>query len=103
MKKMKIIVATYLVPDEYYPNGFRIAYSVRPVEDGPCREGYMEDYGWVELSQEVVEVEEPDYDIREVLLKGLKAEEKKLVAEYAKSKASIEDRVSKLMALEVLS
>lgn len=102
MKKMKIIVATYLVPDEYASKGFRIAYSVRPEEEGPYRDGYMDEYGWVELSQQVVEIEEPDYDVREVLLKGLKAEEKKLVAEYAKSKASIEDRISKLMALEVL-
>jgi len=95
-----IFVATFLIADEYTEHGFRIKYCA---DDTPFDSDYMEDYGWIFIVQQEVGIEEPDYDVRELLLKGLKAEERKLVAEYAKSKASIEDRISKLMALEVLS
>lgn len=98
--KKTIFVATFLIADEYTEQGFRIKHCAH---DTPFDSDYMEDYGWIFIVQQEVEIDEPSYDVRELLLKGLKAEERKLVAEYAKSKASIEDRVSKLMALEVLS
>jgi len=100
MKTKKVFVATFIIISEYSDGGYYISYASR---ETPYEEDHMADYGWVFITQEEVEISEPDFDIREKLLAGLEGEKRKIMAEYAKSMASIEDKISKLQALEVLS
>lgn len=93
-------VTVYLTPNDYGDEPYRLHCTISSGRRGPDYE-YAVD-SWVFLCDEEIEVAIPDFDIREKLLESLNGEKQKLMAEYAKNMASIEDKISKLLALEVL-
>ena len=97
---MKVWVTQYLVPSEHREKGFYVRANNTTELRGPDYE-YTPD-GWVFLCEEEVEVKDPTFDAREVLLKALEGEKKLIMADYAKSMASIEDKIGKLTALVML-
>ena len=99
MKKLKIFVTTWLIVDSYYEKGYRLYRRVvSEHESGP--NSYTPEE-WVYLDCQPVEIDDIKFDVREKILEGLEGEKKKIMAEYAANMASIEDRISKLLALEV--
>lgn len=97
---MKLWIRQYLIEDDTKDLGY---YIYGTSEHSKYNEKYAYDpEGWVFLCEEEVEVADPEFDVREMVLKGLEGTKKKMMAEYSAKMASINDRISKLTALEVI-
>lgn len=93
-------LVTWLIEDPDYERGYRLYHSSEGMwwtEEN--RSGTPEH--WVFLHKQIVQIEEPEFDVRELMLKSLEGSKQRLMAEYSATMASIEDRISKLTALEV--
>ncbi|PNV83814.1 MAG: hypothetical protein C0610_16680 [Desulfobacteraceae bacterium] len=99
-KTKKVWITTYLIQDATNEVGYYLYHEVLRQERKDYSK-YMPEH-WVFLHVQPVEIEEPDFDIREKMLESLQGEKKRMMAEYSANMASIEDRISKLTALEVL-
>jgi hypothetical protein len=97
---MKVFVRQYLTPSESSDTGYSIYTTTNVCKYNP-KHAYDPD-DWVFLCEEEVELPDPEFDVRETILKGLKGQEQRLMADYSKNMASIKDKISKLMALEMI-
>ena len=101
MIKATVYIQSFFAESEYNPKG----WSIYHVESNLCYEDRMKtEYSkppedWVFLGEKRVEIELPDFDENELLLKGLNSKLDKLMADYAKEKAQIQQRIDDLLAL----
>lgn len=97
---MKLWIRQFLIEDENKEAGYHIYPTSHTCQYDP-KYSYDPE-GWVFLCEHEIEVPDPEFDVREMVLKGLEGEKKRMMADYSAKMASIEDRISKLTALEVL-
>ena len=95
----------YVVPSEYNESGFtfHMDFKYRCKEERDKSDWDNDPEDWVFLCEEEYTMEVPTFDMREKLLESLQGTKRRKMAEYQKEMASIDDRISKLTALEVLS
>jgi len=97
---MKIFIRQYLTPSSVDDSGYSIYATTNTIKHNP-KYAYDPD-DWVFLCEEEVEVADPEFDVREMILKGLEGQKEKLMADYSKAMMEVEDKISKLTALEML-
>jgi hypothetical protein len=104
MSKKTMFIQSYLSESEYQDCGYFIHTVIHDV----CWEERCEN-SWLSptkeaifLSEQEVEVDIPEFDAREKLLASLEGKKRDLMAKYQRDKASIEDKISKLLALDHL-
>ena len=98
MKTQQVFVQAFIYENKYREEGYSIVFDA-------TKESYDPDRcpsGWVFLAEMEIDMPLPDFDAREKLLELAVGELKELMAKYAREKATIEDKISKLTALEVI-
>jgi hypothetical protein len=102
MKKTKLIVATFLRPDSFYPEGYRLRHTVGESSRHPDNCKWNQD-DEIFLFEEEIEIVQHDFDVREVLLAQARGELEALRAEFSVKEMKLEQRINELLALEFQS
>lgn len=98
MDKQKVYVQTFLYESEHNEKGYFISYDATKA---PYKKpGY--ETSRILLAEEEVEIHTPTFDPREALLASLRGEEESIKADYHAKLVKVQDKISQLLALEVL-